>query len=330
MPAETPQGSTRTRQTPVRSRLRAWPTPLGAKGALFFVCVLLLFFATPYSNLFFLLNAFLGALGGLGLLGAWNNLRRAQAAIVRIEPAPVGGAAHVSLRVSLRRPCFGATLLVEVGGRLVEAAQCAALRDGDLVEGTLRGLPRGVHAVTGVRIRSRHPFGVVMFESRCAAGHEAVSYPQPDESQPIRPAAGLDGPYPASGAEESISWLRQWRHGDAIRQIHWKATARRGEPIVKETERHGGCGAEIVLDRRLDEAALEAALAAAAGHVLHAARSKEPLRLRSQDADLRFDPDRGTADAMLRWLADARPLPVDAAPPPPPNSLRPLAEAARA
>ena len=229
MPAETPHCSTRTRQAPARPRLRAWPTPLGAKGALFFVCVLLLFFATPYSNLFFLLNAFLGALGGLGLLGAWNNLRRAQAAIVRIEPAPVGGAAHVSLRVSLRRPCFGATLLVEVRGRLVEAAQCAALRDGDLVEGTLRGLPRGVHAVTGVRIRSRHPFGVVMFESRCAAGHEAVSYPQPDESQRIRPAAGLDGPYPASGAEESISWLRQWRHGDAIRQIHWKATARRGQ-----------------------------------------------------------------------------------------------------
>ena len=51
------------------------PTALGVKGVLLFVALELAFFATDYSNLFFLLLAFSSALGALGAAWSWQNLR---------------------------------------------------------------------------------------------------------------------------------------------------------------------------------------------------------------------------------------------------------------
>jgi len=296
--------------------MRLLPTALGAKGALFFGVVLLMLLATPYSNLFFLLTAFLAVLGGLGAAGAWRNLRGFTAVVVAADAAPAGDRHEVAVRIGARpgRTGFGIAVWLDVCGdrRLLDTALVAT--DGTVVRGSVAGLPRGVHAVAAVRLWSRHPLGICAARRRLpVAATELVAYPNPTAGGAPR----ADASEPAATArrrttEESVAALRDWRAGDALRDVHWRATARRGAPIVKERERDAGSGLEVVLDRRCDAGTLEGALSAAAGLVLDAQQRRLPLRLRSQGCELAHSVDRPAAAAMLRWLAAATALPADA------------------
>jgi uncharacterized protein (DUF58 family) len=299
--------------------MRLSPTGLGAKGGLFFAAVVLLFFATPYSNLFFLLTSFLAILGALGVTGSWRNLRGASAELLAIEPAPAGSPHPMRVRITMPtgRRAFGVLVHADAAGKSICIAELPVVSDGETVTAALKGMPRGAHAIERLRIRSRHPFGVCMAEQVVTVRGEAIAYPTPAlPEDPSQRGRGGDGNRPPGGDEESLAGLRDWRDGDSLRQIHWKATARRGSPIVKEYERHGGEGVDLVIDRRCDAAALERALSIATRLVLDAAKTKQALRLRSQDADLALDADRPEPAPLLRWLATASTLPHDAVAPP--------------
>lgn len=307
--------------------MRLRPTGLGAKGSLFFAAVLLLFFATAYSNLFFLLTAFLGALGVLGIAGAWRNLRGVSAELVASEPAASGEPHELRIRVTGPRDknVYGVLVDAVVDGCARCVAEVAVVRAGETIDAALKGMPRGVHAIEALVVRSRHPFGVCMATTTAPARGEVVAHPKPADAQDAGARGrGGDGTKPPGGDEESLAGLREWRQGDSVRHIHWKATARRGSPIVKDFERHGGEGVDLVIDRRCDLATLEAALSEATRCVLEARATRQALRLRSQDADLALDADRPEVAPLLRWLAKAMPLPHDA-PPPPAASQRSVA-----
>lgn len=306
--------------------MRLLPTSLGVKGALFFATVWLLYLATPYSNLFFLLTAFLAVLGIVGVAGAFANLRGVDVTIVRIEAGPADGghAAQLQATVAAGRRAFGVSAWLEIGGECRHLADLPDLHGCTTAVGDLQGLPRGVHRVDAVRLRSRHPLGICRVERRLpiAAGTpvEVIAHPRP-----LDLAAGTDvGDALADQAaralaahDETVAALRDWRAGDSLRFVHWRATARRGAPIVKEFEHDVGSGLDLVVDRRGDAAAFEHRLAAATALVLAAVQRQQPLRLRSQGCDLAHTVDRPQGAAMLRWLAAAAALPADAPPPPP-------------
>jgi hypothetical protein len=298
--------------------MRLSPTGLGAKGGLFFAAVLLLFFATPYSNLFFLLTSFLAVLGAVGVAGSWRNLHGASATLVSVAPAANGTPHAMRIRITKKngKKAYGVLVYAMAAGKSVCVAEAAVAKDGDVLDAMLKGMPRGVHAIEQLRVCSRHPFGVCMATVKVAVRGEAIAYPAPTPEENGARGRGGDGTKPPGGDEESLAGLRDWRDGDSLRQIHWKATARRGSPIVKEYERHGGDGIDLVLDRRCDDATLEAALSHATRCVLDAAATRQALRLRSQDADLALDADRPDTAPMLRWLAKATTLPRDAEAPP--------------
>lgn len=304
--------------------MRLWPTSLGAKGALFFAAVVLLFFATPYSNLFFLLTSFLAVLGVAGGLGTIRNAQLLGATLVAVEPAAAGGTHEATLRMAVRkgRRAFAVRVFADVAGTRSLIAEVPFADDGTLVNARFEGLPRGVHRVTALRLRTRYPFGILTAERKVRADAEVVAYPAPTpaEQAPMHARAGA-GQMPPSGDEESLAGLREWRSGDSLRNVHWKATARAGHPIVKELERLGGDGQDLVLDRRMTGDELEHALSMAARHVFDAAETRQALRLRSQDADLCLDQNRPQTAPLLRWLAQANALPADA-PPPPSGSQR--------
>ena len=79
----------------------------------------------------------------------------------------------------------------------------------------------------------------------------------------------------ARGIEDQIP--REWRSGDGIRRIHWRATAHRGDLMVRQEEPHEDVGIAMVLDAvgaayldldELDRAVeLVASIAAAAAEV---------------------------------------------------------------
>ena len=299
--------------------MRLWPTSLGAKGALFFAAVALLLFATPYSNLFFLLTSFLAVLGGIGFIGAWRNIRALGATVVTVEPAAAGDAHAATIRITTKKPHrgFAVSVLADVADATISIAEVPLATDGMVLHAELEGLARGIHRVTALRLRSRYPFGILVAERKVVVDVEVIAYPKPAPADPAHSHdRDGDGMTPPNGDEESLAGLREWRSGDSLRHVHWKATARAGTPIVKELERLGGDGIDLVLDRRVSSDELEHALAATTRQVFDASESRRGLRLRSQDADMTLDADRPHAAPLLRWLAQANALPRDASPPP--------------
>jgi len=91
----------------------------------------------------------------------------------------------------------------------------------------------------------------------------------------------------AVGGEDDLS-TREYRRGDALRRVHWRATARHGELMVRQEEPRSHSEARVVLDTReggyrdadpvsrsqhAESAAFELALSLAASISLHLARS---------------------------------------------------------
>lgn len=300
--------------------MRLSPTALGAKGVLFFAAVVLLFFATPYSNLFFLLTAFLGVLGALGLFGTVRNVQAVAGATLAVDPAPAGSDHVATVRIDTgRRRAFLLKATIDLEGERIALGVVPLAVGPGTHSLRLPARERGLARATTLRLSSAWPFGLCRAERRFAIDCEVVTHPQPEtvETANARARAG-DGSIPPAGEERAVAGLRDWRTGDSLRDVHWKATARAGTPIVKEFERLGGRGTAIVLDRRVPEDVLELDLSRATRAVLDAAAHKRSLRLRSQDANLVLDGDRPETLPLLRWLAAATALPDTAPPPPPP------------
>jgi uncharacterized protein (DUF58 family) len=290
------------------------------KGLLFYVLLGGAFFAAPYANLLFFLIAFLTILGFLGLLWTWLHLRGARGEVEAIEPVPAGSRAEVRARI-----LGGEALRVEIDlegfGRV----------GGD---GFLPALPRGVHAVRGARVTSTWPFGLFRASRPIPAPPEVVVYPAPAGLAASRGGPGdlaelLGTPHVARDALQP-SGVREYRPGDQLSHVHWKASARRGTPVVKEWEGTRGGGQEIVLDLRSPPKPLERALSLVSALALAAREAKETLTLHAQGLSDTFGQDRRPWRELFRFLAAAKALPAGApAPPPaPPGAARlPLREA---
>jgi uncharacterized protein (DUF58 family) len=120
-------------------------------------------------------------------------------------------------------------------------------------------LRRGVLRFAGVTIGRPDPLGIFRAVIR-------VSAPQPVLILPRRyslPSIALPGAmrYQEGGvtlaanigrSEEFVS-LRDYRHGDPVRHIHWRSWARIGKPIVKEFEDQFFVRHALVLDTFDDE-----------------------------------------------------------------------------
>lgn len=308
------------------------PTRFGLHGALFYAVMLGAFFASPYSNLFFLLLGFLTILGLSGVLAARRNLRGVTASLADLPPLPSGAAAQVPLRLTAPGPArfqLEASLLLEGGERL--AGRLDLLQESGSAVLRVPPLPRGCHAVRRARVESAHPFGLLRVSRPFEAPAELVVYPAP-----LGPRALVDGRSAAEALDELLaladpragelqpSGLRDHREGEGLRGVHWRASARRARLVVQEWEGGGGRGLEVVLDQRCAEDELEQALGTLSAMVSLARSAKETLRIHSQELAATFgDGQRPWAEA-LRFLARARALPSDAPAPPAtsPQTLR--------
>jgi uncharacterized protein (DUF58 family) len=135
----------------------------------------------------------------------------------------------------------------------------AALPSGDdtvHVEYRLRTPRRGVFDVGPLRISVTDPFGLARIDRAAGMPRELVVTPR---VTPLEPAAGVvasvDGAVHAlqrrthPNSDELIA--REYRYGDPMRRVHWAATARRGELMVREEEQRGDPEVRILLDTAL-------------------------------------------------------------------------------
>lgn len=120
---------------------------------------------------------------------------------------------------------------------------------------TLGPPTRGIFDIGPFVVEARDPFQVARGEMLVGDTQKLVVTPRVI----ALPVTGL-----SMEADDGSAWARQrlnsaggddimtreYRHGDALRRVHWKATARRGELMVRLEEQRSHAQASIVLDTR--------------------------------------------------------------------------------
>jgi uncharacterized protein (DUF58 family) len=119
----------------------------------------------------------------------------------------------------------------------------------------VEGHRRGRHVLGPVRLRLVDPFGLV---ERSAVGADSAPLLVVPRVRPLGdggPAGGQGGGGEgyrrtiAVHGEDDVS-TREYRHGDDLRKVHWRATARTGELMVRLEERPWRAQATLLLDTR--------------------------------------------------------------------------------
>jgi uncharacterized protein (DUF58 family) len=296
-------------------------TLFGLKGVAFYLAMLVAFFATPYSNLFFLLLGFLTLTGATGILSARRNLRGVTAAFGDLEPVPSDADVRLPVEVHADgRPRFAIEARLELAGGRSLAGRVDVLERSARVVLASAPLPRGCYPVERALLESTHPFGIARAFAEVEHSGELVVYPSPRGLVEGRSAADsvddlLGRGVPAAGDLQPSS-LRDHREGDGVRGIHWRASARRGRLVVQEWEGGSAHGLEVVLDRRCEADELEESLATISA-VVHLARTnKETLRFHTQDLSATFGEGHRPWSDALRFLAGAQVVRANGPPPP--------------
>lgn len=260
----------------VRGRRRLYFT---AGGAAFSAGTLAVGFAAVNTgnNLLYLL---LGGMLGLMVVSGWLSNRMLRGVSVhRKVPRGVraGRPATISYQLRNRRRHMPALALEISEAGLPGSAFVGSVRGGAVVTARWRArfTHRGVYPLERLVLSTSFPFGLFRKEIDVSAAAELVIWPSTDRKvrEPVasgtlarRRASALVG---VAGARGEYRALRGYRPGDDPRDIHWRSTARRGEPVVREYEGDGGESLWICLDTRShpgprSEAALETAAALAA------------------------------------------------------------------
>jgi uncharacterized protein (DUF58 family) len=296
-------------------------TAFGFKSIAFYLAMLGAFLASPYSNLFFLLLAFLTLLFAGGAVSTWRNLRGVTAHIPELPPAPAG-AGH-SLRAQAGAPSrarFQVSVQLELEGAGTASGHAALVSGEQQLTLRLPALPRGLYAVRRARVASSYPLGVFARRREVEAPAECIVYPAPVALATVRSGAEalsqLASANSAQRGDLQPSGLREFKSGDEGRAVHWRASARLGALVVKEWESGSGNGLEISLDRRCAAELLEEALSQISALIEVARTHKEVLALSSQGLRATFGDGHRPWREALRFLAETDVLPADGAAPP--------------
>jgi uncharacterized protein (DUF58 family) len=113
---------------------------------------------------------------------------------------------------------------------------------------------RGRLKLPKLRIGTRFPFGLLVKYATVVIPQEIISLPavgrivSEDIWPDINEMGGSAGQSAASGGDEDLAGIRDYRPGDNPRQIHWRRSARTGNLVVREMERPKAARAVVILD----------------------------------------------------------------------------------
>lgn len=177
----------------------------------------------------------------------------------------------------------------------------------------IRTTVRGVHRVGPLRSVRSDPFGLVRrvhVDDRITG---LVILPMIwrlhdlPEAPGDEPERGRRSVTATSTVDEEFSALRDWTPGDDVRRIHWRSSARRGSPVVRQFDVPWQRRTTVVLDLTEDAAdrlAFERAVSAAASIVGLVARRDEQIRLICTDgSDTDFMAASDHLDDLMDLLA---------------------------
>ena len=142
---------------------------------------------------------------------------------------------------------------------------------------------RGRFRLGPARLVAVEPFGLVERAWRVTSVAELLVRPRVQELHSVLPVrrAGRGGDSDHGGVgmvgEPDLS-VREYRHGDDLRRVHWPTTARRGELMVRPEQQPQDHNAVVLVDSRTvahrgdaETGTLELVVSAAASVLVHAA-----------------------------------------------------------
>ncbi|MDX1521961.1 MAG: DUF58 domain-containing protein, partial [Anaerolineae bacterium] len=110
---------------------------------------------------------------------------------------------------------------------------------------------RGLYSFSTVPLRSKGPFGFFAGRRLIDAPGDILIYPQFFPLKRLAPLEMMTAGQRQTrrvGAGVQVLGTREYRRGDALRQIHWRSTARRGDLVVKEFADDDQLTLTVVLD----------------------------------------------------------------------------------
>lgn len=188
------------------------------------------------------------------------------------------------------------------------------------VEYAVRAHARGAHRLGPLGVRVQDPFGLTLRHTSVSSHDELLVLPRIitlSDGRALGRGLGAEGAVPhrvALHGEDDQS-IREYRDGDDLRRIHWPATARVGELMVRQEDRPAKRRAIVLLDTRATAhggkgpaGSLEWAVTMAASAVNHLLDSGFAVHLLTpdpgQESGVREDDD---FDAALETLARTTP-----------------------
>lgn len=241
---------------------------------------------------------------------------------------PAGDPCRVHLRVRNvgTRPSPVATLRDDVGRFGTATLELAPMPRGSTREAAY-SLPtsvRGVHPLGPVSATARDPFGLVVVRRELPGRTAVVVLPRTHPLAPLPPArgdereSGVRALATGSTVDEELASLRPYEPGDDVRRIHWRTTARTGEPVVRQFDEPLQRRTTVLLDTRPsahDDASFERSVSAAASVVALAATRGELVRLvTTGGVDTRLVAAASEGDELLDRLAAVGPDPTGSLP----------------
>jgi uncharacterized protein (DUF58 family) len=243
---------------------------------------------------------------------------------------PVGAVSEVRLAVrSTGRLPTGGLLLEDgapyaMGGRPRFVVDQLPRRGNAVVSYPLRPMMRGIHQVGPLVAKVTDPFGLAEYDRELGGHSRLVVVPQVVELSALPGGAGMgsgDGGAIRlrTGQGEDDAVVRQYRHGDDLRKVHWRSTARQDELMVRVEERPWRGGTTVLLDHRSaahrgsgPASSLEWAVSFTASVCLHLHRFGQQVRLSVEDGQVLAGGagDAGHSDSVvLEALAALQPSP---------------------
>lgn len=174
---------------------------------------------------------------------------------------------------------------------------------------------RGLYELAGLNVVTRFPFGLFEKRRELDDRDQMVVYPAPldvDDWIATVHARFGDVAQNKRGMGEEYFGLRDYRPGEDQRMIHWKSSARRGEVVVRETERQEQRAVEVCLlnctgqpasQRHLHEPAFEKGLRRTVGLIQALQQRGYRVGLRTLDAHVPASDESNHLDRMLATLA---------------------------
>ncbi len=173
---------------------------------------------------------------------------------------------------------------------------------------------RGAYELGPLRVRCSDPFGLAASNQEFPMTTQLIVTPRIEPLPTLRLPGGAGLSSGDSQAQavaitgnDDIA-VREYRHGDDLRRVHWKASAHRGELMVRREEQPWENSAAILLDVRRgahrgegDHSSFEWMVNAAASATVRLARDGMAPRLVTAHAE--FECRRGDYTETMRYLA---------------------------